>query len=173
MSTDIIIKKGLNIKLKGIAQNKVSSVKRSKIYEINPQHFHGILPKLALKVADKVNVGDTVFYSKQQEQIKFTSPVSGEVKEIVRGAKRKILSIKILADKSDTFKDFGVKTPIKLAAPQVKEALLESGCWLFLKQRPYDVIADPTVTPERGPPLIMRLLPESNFPFTRSLTCAP
>ena len=148
MSTDINIKKGLNIKLKGIAQTKVSSVSRSKIYEINPQHFHGIVPKMALKVGDKVNVGDTVFYSKQQEQIKFTSPVSGEIKEIDRGAKRKILSVKILADKSDTFKDFGSKTLSKLAAPQVKEVLLESGCWLFLKQRPYDVIADPKDTPK-------------------------
>ena len=148
MSTDINIKKGLNIKLKGIAQNKVSSVSRSKIYEINPQHFHGIVPKMALKVGEKVNVGDTVFYSKQQEQIKFVSPVSGEIKEIVRGAKRKILSVKILADKSDTFKDFGAKSPSKLTGIQVREVLLESGCWLFLKQRPYDVIADPIDTPK-------------------------
>ena len=148
MSTDIIIKKGLNIKLKGVAQNKVSSVTRSKIFAINPPHFHGITPKIALKVGEKVNVGDTIFYSKQEEKIKFTSPVSGEIKEIVRGPKRVILSIQILADKVDTFKDFGIKTPGKLVAPQIKEALLESGCWAFLKQRPYDIIADPDDTPK-------------------------
>ncbi len=148
MSTDIKIKKGLNIKLKGIAQNKVSSVIRSKIFAINPPDFHGITPKMAVKVGEKVNVGDTIFYSKQQEKIKFTSPVSGEVKEIVRGPKRVILSIQILADKSDTFKDFGVRTPGNLTAPQIKETLLESGCWTFVKQRPYDVIADPGDTPK-------------------------
>jgi Na+-transporting NADH:ubiquinone oxidoreductase subunit A len=148
MSTDIIIKKGLNIRLKGVAQNKVSSVTRSKIFAINPPHFHGITPKMIRKVGDKVKVGDTVFYSKQQENVKFTSPVSGEIKEIVRGPKRVILSIQILADKSDTFKDFGIKTPGKLATPQVKEVLLESGCWAFLKQRPYDIIADPSDSPK-------------------------
>jgi Na+-transporting NADH:ubiquinone oxidoreductase subunit A len=148
MSTDIIIKKGLDIKLKGVAQNKVSSVTRSKIFAINPPHFHGITPKMILKVGDKVNVGDIVFYSKQQENVKFTSPVSGKIKEIVRGPKRVILSIQILADKSDTFKDFGIETPSKLAVPQIKEALLESGCWTFIKQRPYDVIADPSDTPK-------------------------
>ena len=148
MSTDIIIKKGLNIKLKGVAQNKASTVTRSKIFAINPQHFHGITPKMILKVGDKVNVGDTVFYSKQQESIKFTAPVSGEIKEIVRGPRRIILSVQIIADKSDTFKDFGIKTPAKQAAPQIREALLESGCWAFIKQRPYDVIADPNDSPK-------------------------
>ncbi len=148
MSTDIKIKKGLKIKLKGGAKKKISSVNRSKIFAINPPYFHGILPKMALKVGDKVQVGDTVFYSKQQEQIKFTSPVSGEIKEIVRGAKRKILSVIIIADKEDTFKDFGVKIPRDLEILQVKEMLLESGCWAFIKQRPYDIIANPDDTPK-------------------------
>ena len=148
MSTDISIKKGLNIKLKGGAQHKLSSVNRSKTFAINPSHFHGIIPKMVVKVGDKVMVGDTVFYAKQNDQIKFTSPVSGEIKEIVRGAKRKILSVKITADQNDSFKDFGVKKSGDLAAPQIKELLLESGCWAFIKQRPYDVIADPGDVPK-------------------------
>jgi len=148
MSTDIRIKKGLNIKLKGRAEHKLSSVKRSNTFAINPTNFHGLLPKMLLKVGDKVQVGDPVFYAKQNEQIKFTSPVSGEIKEIVRGAKRKILLIKITADKTDVFKDFGAKTSGNLAAPQVKELLLNSGCWPFIKQRPYDIIANPEDTPK-------------------------
>jgi Na+-transporting NADH:ubiquinone oxidoreductase subunit A len=148
MSTDIRIKKGLNIKLKGEAQQTLTSVNRSKIFAINPPHFHGISPKMILKVGAKVQVGDAVFYAKQNEQIKFTSPVSGEIKEIVRGAKRKILSITIKADQKDSFKDFGSKTPNDLTAPQVKDLLLESGCWAFIKQRPYDVIANPEDSPK-------------------------
>ena len=83
MSTDIKIKKGLNIKLKGVAQQKLTSVHRSKIFAINPSHFHGISPKMILKVGAKVQVGDPIFFAKQNERIKFTSPVSGEIKEIV------------------------------------------------------------------------------------------
>ncbi len=148
MSTDIKIKKGLNIKLKGVAQTKLTTSNRSKLFAINPDQFHGIIPKMQLKVGDSVQVGDAVFYSKQNDRIKFTSPVSGEIKEIVRGAKRKILSIKIEANKSDSFKDFGVKTPGNLTSPQVKDMLLESGCWTFIKQRPYDVIANPEDSPK-------------------------
>lgn len=148
MSTDISIKKGLNIKLKGKAQHNLSSINRSKIFAIYPSHFHGTTPKLLVKVGDKVLAGDSVFHAKQNEQIKFTSPVSGEIKEIIRGAKRKILSINIIADKSDTFKDFGAKIPNNLSPQQVKELLLESGCWALIKQRPYDVIANPDDNPK-------------------------
>jgi len=148
MSKDIRIKNGLKIKLKGKAEESLSSVSRSKVFAINPTDFHGILPKMVVKVGDKVNVGDTVFFSKHNDKIKFTSPVSGEIKEIVRGAKRKILSVKITADKSDTYKDFGVKSSTGLGAEQVKELLLESGCWAYIKQRPYDVIANPDDSPK-------------------------
>jgi Na+-transporting NADH:ubiquinone oxidoreductase subunit A len=148
MSTDIKIKKGLNIKLKGGANHQISKANRSKTFAINPPVFHGIQPKLSVKIGDKVKVGDAVFYAKRNEQIKFTSPVSGEIREIVRGAKRKILSIQILADESDTFVDFGARNPGNLAAPQVKELLLESGCWPMIRQRPYDVIANPSHSPK-------------------------
>jgi len=95
-----------------------------------------------------VKVGDTVFYAKSNDQMKFASPVSGEVKEIVRGAKRKMLSIKISADDKDTYVDFGAKKTSKLAGPQVKEALLESGCWPMIQQRPYDMVANPDDSPK-------------------------
>ena len=143
MSTDIRIKNGLNIKLKGRAEKNLSSVSRSKIFAIYPTDFHGILPKMVVKVGDKVKVGETVFFAKHNNRIKFSSPVSGEIKEIVRGAKRKILSVKIAADKSDVYKDFSIKSPDNLSNEQVKELLLESGCWAYIKQRPYDVIANP------------------------------
>jgi len=148
MSTDIKIKKGLNIKLKGVANHVISTANRSKTFALNPPEFHGVLPKLAVKEGDKVKVGDPVFYAKSNDQMKFVSPVSGEIKEIVRGAKRKLLSIKISADDKDTYVDFGSKTAGKLAGPQVKESLLESGCWPMVKQRPYDVVANPDDSPK-------------------------
>ena len=88
MSEDIRIKKGLNIKLKGTAEEKISAATRSGIFAIQPKDFHGITPKLTVKVGGEVSVGTVLFYSKSNEQIKFTSPVSGTVSEIKRGAKR-------------------------------------------------------------------------------------
>ena len=148
MSTDIKIKKGLTIKLKGTAHKEIETASRSKIYTIYPTDFHGITPKLTKKVSEYVLAGEALFYAKSNEEMKFTSPVSGMVKDIIRGAKRKILAITIQAESKDKYKDFGKKTPSNLTGLQIKQHLLESGCWAFINQRPYDTIANPNDNPK-------------------------
>ena len=148
MSTDIKIKKGLTIKLKGKAVKELNTAKRSEIFTIYPTDFNGVKPKLTVKVGAKVLAGDAVFFNKSNEDMKFVSPVSGEIKEIIRGAKRKILAITIKADATDSYKDFGKKTASNLTGIQIKQALLESGCWAFINQRPYDTLANPIDTPK-------------------------
>ena len=148
MSQDIRIKKGLDIKLVGEADKVTEQAVRSNIYAIKPDDFHGIIPKVVAKAGTEVKAGETLFYSKNNDKILFPSPVSGEVVEIVRGAKRKILAYKILGDKEQTFKDFGVKDPEAMDASAIKEHLLGAGCWPFIKQRPYDIIADPDQAPK-------------------------
>ena len=143
MSEDIRIKKGLTIKLKGKAEESISAAPRSGIFAIQPKDFHGITPKLTVKVGAEVAVGDVLFYSKSNEQIKFTSPVSGTVTEITRGAKRRILAIVNEAKSEDEFKNFGKEDALSLSKEQVLSKILESGCWSFVNQRPYDVIANP------------------------------
>lgn len=148
MSKDIRIKKGLDIKLKGKAAEEVSTVNRSKVYAINPSDFHGIVPKMLVKEGDQVQAGSPIFYSKTDESVKIVSPVSGTIQEILRGEKRVILSIKILADATDSFVQHEVKKPSEMNAEAIKNHLLASGCWSFIKQRPYDVLAKSTDTPK-------------------------
>ncbi|NQW37273.1 MAG: Na(+)-translocating NADH-quinone reductase subunit A [Flavobacteriales bacterium] len=148
MSKDIHIKRGLNIPLQGESDKKITSSKSPTQYAIQPPDFYGLTPKLSVKTNDTVVAGDVLFYDKNQEQIKFTSPVSGTIANIKRGAKRKILTVEILADAKDTFKDFGKADANTLSRDQIKEKLLQSGCWPYIKQRPYDVVADPNATPK-------------------------
>ncbi len=148
MSKDIKIKKGLTIKLKGEAEKTLSSTPRSRTFAIRPSDFHLITPKMVVKEGGKVLAGDTIFYSKSNEQVKFVSPVSGTLTKIERGAKRVILEIIIEADPQDTFKDFGILSPESSSAEAIKARLLASGCWSFIKQRPYAVIANTEQEPE-------------------------
>ena len=148
MSNDIRIKKGLDIKLVGEAALTKSDAIKSNFYSIKPEDFHGLTPKLLVKVGGKVKAGEPIFYDKSNASIQFVSPVSGEVVEILRGEKRRILEVKIQADKTQTFFDHQKLEVESAKADEIKAKLLASGCWPFIMQRPYDVIANPETTPK-------------------------
>ena len=148
MSKDIRIKKGLNINLKGEAEKITKKAQTPAFYTIRPEDFHTIIPKLSVKVGAKLKAGDALFFNKANESMKFAAPVSGELTDIIRGEKRKILELKILADSEQTYRDFGSSDPKAMKADEIIDKLLLSGCWPFIKQRPYDVIANPESKPK-------------------------
>ncbi|MFD2543462.1 Na(+)-translocating NADH-quinone reductase subunit A [Lacinutrix gracilariae] len=148
MSNDIKIKKGLDIKLKGTAEKAKENAIVSNYFSIRPEDFHSVIPKLIAKVGTKVKAGEPIFYSKANEALKFVSPVSGEIIDIPRGAKRKILAVKIQADKEQSYQDNGKVNVDAAKAEDIKAHLLASGCWPFIRQRPYDVIANPEKAPK-------------------------
>lgn len=147
MSKDIRIRKGLDIRLQGVAEKLNVGAPYTEIYAIKPTDYHGLTPKLAVKAGDSVKAGDVLFWDKQNPELKVTSPVSGEIAEIVRGAKRKILEVKILADKEVLYKSFETANPNSVGREKVLSAMLESGVFSFIKQRPFDIVADYNVVP--------------------------
>jgi Na+-transporting NADH:ubiquinone oxidoreductase subunit A len=148
MSKDIRIKKGLDIKLVGVAEKNTTKSTLSSIYAVKPEDFHGIIPKLIAKEGVAVKAGEALFHSKSDARILFPTPVSGKVIEVLRGARRKVLAVKIVADAVQEFKSFGVKDPNTMSAEDVKNHLFAAGCWPFIKQRPYDVVANPNQAPK-------------------------
>ena len=147
MSKDIRIKKGLDIKLVGEAEKTTENAIISNTYSVRPEDFHSITPKLVAKEGTKVKAGETLFFNKDIEDMKFVSPVSGEVTEVSRGDRRRIMGIKVTADKEQTYVEHG-KFDESANADALKSHLLASGCWAFIKQRPYDVVANPNNTPK-------------------------
>ena len=137
----------MNINLVGVAEQNTSKAVQSNVYAINLLDFHGIMPKMLVKEGAEVKAGEPLFYSKDNQDMLFVSPVSGELIEIKRGARRRILMIKILADKSQEHLKHSVISP-GADSEEIKSILLKSGCWPFIKQRPYDLVADPAVTPK-------------------------
>ena len=148
MSKDIRIKKGLDIKLVGEAEKVTTELSLGSAFAVKPSDFHGVIPKILAKEGTEVKAGEALFYDKSDERVLFASPVSGKVTEIVRGERRKVLAIKVTADGKQEYKDFGSKDAGSMSADQVKEHLLAAGCWPFIKQRPYDVVANPNQMPK-------------------------
>ena len=110
--------------------------------------FKGLLPRLLVKEGDRVLAGSPVLADKKNPDILITSPVSGTVKEIVRGDKRKLLEVLIQADTVQEYLDFGCKRPESLEADEVRKSLLQSGLWAGIIQRPYGILADPAAKPK-------------------------
>jgi Na+-transporting NADH:ubiquinone oxidoreductase subunit A len=148
MSADITLLKGLTIPMSGMADLNISSADIADNFVIYPHDFHGVVPKMLLKEGEAVLQGQPIFYSKAIPEIKFVSPVSGTLTKIERGAKRRIMSLSIAADGKDNAVAHKLDKLDKMEATDVKKYLLESGCWPFVKQRPYDVIADPNSLPK-------------------------
>ena len=143
---DIIVKKGLDLKLVGKPSNEIEQAKFSQDFAVYPADFHGVFPKLVVKENESVKAGDILFFDKNSEKVKFVSPVSGKIKEIVRGERRRVLEIKIHADKEITYKK--IKKLKSENSSDIIDYLLENGLWTYIKQRPYDVIADPKSNPK-------------------------
>ncbi|MGI9525709.1 MAG: Na(+)-translocating NADH-quinone reductase subunit A [Weeksellaceae bacterium] len=148
MSKDIKIRKGLDIKLVGAAEKKLRETHASATFGLVPDDLHGVIPRLLKRDGDKVQAGEGVYHTKRDERIVIPSPVSGTIKEVVRGDKRKILSILIQPDKVQEHVKHDFSGWINASEDVLKEQLCKAGAWPFIKQRPYDVIANPDQTPK-------------------------
>ncbi|MEG1615350.1 MAG: Na(+)-translocating NADH-quinone reductase subunit A [Bacteroidales bacterium] len=147
MTNVIKLKKGLDINLKGKPAEKMLDAAKSDYFVMVPDDFHGVTPKVVVKEGDKVLAGMPLMFDKNRPEVKFVSPFSGEVTAVQRGERRKLLGIIIKKDAQNSYVEFGKKEVSKLTAEEIRETLLNGGVWPFIKQRPYDVIADPQVAP--------------------------
>lgn len=148
MSDVIKIKRGVDIKLVGETDKEFAPEIRVETVAVKPDDFHGARFKLSVKEGEEVKAGSTILFNKDDDAVKLTSPVSGEVAQVVRGEKRRILEVRILADKKIKYTDFGKADPIDLERDEIVAKLAESGCFAFFKQRPYNVVAETAKTPK-------------------------
>ncbi len=152
MGKFIRLKKGFDINLAGKAAPKVASAEQPETFAIKPTDFHGIyMPKVVVQEGETVKAGSVLFHDKKHENIVFTAPVSGEVVEVKRGEKRKLLEIRILADKAVEyvqFDKFSVSDIVNLKREKAIDQLLNSGVWVNIVQRPFGIVADPTEKPK-------------------------
>ncbi len=146
---DVIkIKKGLTINLAGAAEPLFSEVNEAKFYGIKPSDYVGLTPKLRVKVGDTVKVGTTLFVDKQNQDTCFVSPVSGVVKEVRRGERRKVLAVIVESDGQYEHEQFEPLDLEQVSREELIKDLQKTGLWNMLTERPYGVIANPEHDPK-------------------------
>ncbi len=147
MSETIKLRKGLNIKLKGSAKKELKTLPAPSTVALKPTDFPGLTPKLKVKADAVVKAGDALFFDKYHPGILFTSPVGGKVISINRGERRRILEVVVESDEKAGSVEFGKNNPDSLSGDEIKEQLLKSGLWPFIKKRPYGIVAIPDEKP--------------------------
>lgn len=147
MSRTIRIYKGANIRLKGRPAAHLDDAPKTAVYAVKPPDFYGVTPKLVVREGDAVEAGSPLFYNKDYPSVQYLSPVSGKVKAVVRGAKRRILAVEVEADSHGTTRSFGICDPQKADRTTILSAMLEGGMFAFVEQRPFAVSANPADLP--------------------------
>lgn len=148
MSNNIKLRRGLDLPIAGAAARKVGMAIVPDVIAVKPADFKGFTPRLLVREGDKVAAGSPIMADKQSADILLTAPVSGTVDRIVRGEKRKLLEVRIKADETQEYIDFGTNNPVKMTAADVKALLCKSGLWAGIVQRPYGIVADPALEPK-------------------------
>ena len=147
MPDTITIRKGLDIPISGTAELRLTDARSIMTYAVKPTDFVGLTPRLVVEEGDIVHVGDALFVDKHNDRIRFTSPVDGHVKAIVRGEKRKLLEVVVEADFKPANSDCK-SSPTLQTADDIKAAMLQCGLWTMLRQRPFGTVANPDDKPK-------------------------
>lgn len=135
------LKKGFDIHLVGaIADKNITLSSAPQSVAIVPDDFHGVIPRMEKKEGEHVAAGEPLYHDKNYEAIKVVAPVSGTIREVLRGERRHIDAIIIAPDQSHDATTLDLKRP-------AEEVLLASGLWAMMRQRPYDVVPVPGVQP--------------------------
>lgn len=148
----INLKRGFDINLVGKAQVG-DGIERVRVanYAIKPKDFLGMapIPKVLVEEGGRVKAGDALFFDKNAPEVIYAAPISGTVTSIVRAEKRSIAEVVIAADQGDVeYRSHQVPDLASVSREQLVEFLLESGAWPFIRQRPYDRVANHNVTPK-------------------------
>lgn len=168
MAEKIRIKKGLDIPVAGMPSSRVTDDTATTLFAVCPDDFPGPIWKAAVKAGDTVAAGDTLLIDKVSGEICLASPVSGTVEEVHRGERRHIefISVKGNAASSE------LKAGPARSAEEIRKAILSSGLWAMMRQRPYDIVPDPNVAPRdifvtafNSAPLAPELLDSSLAPY--------
>ena len=144
-----ILKAGYDIKLEGEAAHEIHDTVHVTRYAMQPQNFTDMspIPKVLLETGNTVKAGQPLFIDKKRPDVQYVAPVSGEILEIRRGAKRAITEVVILADRQLQYLEHHVPDMSQISRESLVEFLLQTGAWMLIRQRPYNLVPDPHVIP--------------------------
>ncbi|MGB1238429.1 MAG: Na(+)-translocating NADH-quinone reductase subunit A [Pseudomonadales bacterium] len=139
----IKINKGLDLPIVGTVAQEITAAPAVRSVAVSGPDYVGCKPTMAVKVGDRVKLGQVIFSDKKTNGVHITAPAGGTVSEINRGDKRALLSVVIEIDQDEEAVEFTAHSREQLAtlsAEQVAEQLQASGVWSALRTRPFSKV---------------------------------
>jgi Na+-transporting NADH:ubiquinone oxidoreductase subunit A len=138
----IEVKKGLNVPISGSPSDVLDISKNSRSVALLGSDYPGMRPTMLVEKGDKVKLGQPLFEDKKNPGVIFTSPASGRVESINRGARRALQSVVIeIGDEgSEEFNSYNLQELRELPANEVRKNLIKSGLWTAFRTRPFSKI---------------------------------
>ncbi|HVS16702.1 MAG TPA: NADH:ubiquinone reductase (Na(+)-transporting) subunit A [Thermoanaerobaculia bacterium] len=149
------VKRGLDLPIVGVPDRQVDDAPSPGSVALVAADYPGMKPQMSVAEGDPVRLGQLLFEDKKQPGVRFTSPGTGTVTAINRGAKRALQSVVVRLDGSDdaggrgcvSFSSFSGGHPGSLSREDVSALLVESGLWTALRGRPFGRVAAPGTAP--------------------------
>ncbi|WP_299178503.1 Na(+)-translocating NADH-quinone reductase subunit A [uncultured Neptuniibacter sp.] len=145
----IKINKGLDLPITGAPEQSITDGPAVSSVAVVGLDYVGMKPTMAVKVGDRVKLGQVIFSDKKTEGVKYTAPGAGVVKAVNRGDRRVLQSVVIELDGDEAveFNKYSAGELSGLTREQVQENLVESGMWTALRTRPFSRVPQPGTAP--------------------------
>lgn len=144
------IRKGFDIKIAGRPEPVIDDAPEPVLVGYEPREFLGIKPKLLVKEGEHVQTGAPLIQDRARPGLILRAPATGSVSKVVLGPRRFPERVEITPAEQDSFADVPRIDPealSEISREQAVEALLGSGLWALIRQRPLGKIADPATVP--------------------------
>ncbi len=138
----IKIRRGLDLPLSGAPQQNIEDAVAVSQVAVIGADYVGMKPTMAVRVGDRVKLGQVLFSDKKTPGVHFTAPAAGVVSAINRGAQRVLQSVVIDIDGDDAveFATCAATDLVSLTTEQVAQNLQASGLWAALRTRPFSKV---------------------------------
>lgn len=139
-------RRGLTLPIAGAPEQVLGDAAAPGNVAVSAADYPGMKPAMHVGPGDAVQRGQLLFEDRKQPGVRFTSPATGTVTGVNRGAKRALISVVVRVDPSDQtgssgagvgFAGYTGRHPSALSRAEVQALLVESGDWVALRARPF------------------------------------
>ncbi|MCB4379442.1 Na(+)-translocating NADH-quinone reductase subunit A [Synechococcus sp. MU1644] len=142
-----VLRKGLNLPISGAPRSDVEEARAVTSVGLLGADYIGLKPSILVAEGDEVVAGTPIMINKTMPEAQIVSPVSGQVRAIVRGARRKLVSVVIDTHESSAAPVDFSKVGDSTTRDGIVERLCAAGLWTSFRTRPYSKIPAPDGAP--------------------------